>query len=218
MVQDVYLSKVGLPVGVIMAWTATSPPTGWLLCNGTPQSRTSCQTLFAVIGEAFGKGDGTTTFDLPNMQARIPAGFKQGDALCGSLGAKGTAATNTVTLTAANLPQHTHTCTVTPAGSHSHASSTDSGGSHTHSCGPSAKTGWHDQTWNSNSGTLWWGGNSARGTNSGGITHNHSFTTGGSGNHTHTCTTDGGSGPATAAALDITNPFITVQFIIKKDA
>jgi microcystin-dependent protein len=52
----------------------TNPPSGWLNCNGAAYSRTSYAALFAVIGTAYGTGDGTTTFNVPNLQQRFPLG------------------------------------------------------------------------------------------------------------------------------------------------
>jgi microcystin-dependent protein len=51
-----------------MAYMGTNAPTGWLLCNGNAVSRTNYAALFAVIGTASGQGDGSTTFNLPDMR------------------------------------------------------------------------------------------------------------------------------------------------------
>jgi microcystin-dependent protein len=109
------------PSGFVAMWGSATPPAGWLLCDGTPQSRTLNQALFAAIGEAYGKGDGTTSFNLPDMRARIPVGYKQGDVVNGNLG--GTGGANRVTLDAANMPIHTHTGTSTDV-QHGHSGTT----------------------------------------------------------------------------------------------
>lgn len=62
------------PTGSIVAYGGTAAPTGWLLCNGSAVSRTTFGTLFGVLGTAFGSGDGSTTFNLPNLQQRFPLG------------------------------------------------------------------------------------------------------------------------------------------------
>lgn len=62
------------PSGEIKMWPTASAPTGFLLCNGANVSRTIYAALFAVIGETFGAGDGTTTFTLPNFKNRFPVG------------------------------------------------------------------------------------------------------------------------------------------------
>src|SRR5262245_1183772 len=64
----------GIPVGAIVAWPAASVPTGWLECYGQAVSRTTYAALFAAIGTAYGVGDGSTTFNLPDMRGRTVAG------------------------------------------------------------------------------------------------------------------------------------------------
>ena len=61
-------------VGTIVAYGGTTAPDGWLLCDGSAVSRSEYPRLFAVIGTAFGDGDGSTTFNLPNLQQRFPLG------------------------------------------------------------------------------------------------------------------------------------------------
>lgn len=53
--------------GVILLIGVTSAPTGWLACDGSAVSRTTYSALFAALGTAFGAGDGSTTFNLPNL-------------------------------------------------------------------------------------------------------------------------------------------------------
>lgn len=55
-----------VPTGSIQIWTKASAPNGFLLCDGSAVSRTTYADLFAVIGEDYGAGDGSTTFNLPN--------------------------------------------------------------------------------------------------------------------------------------------------------
>jgi len=64
-----------VPTGAILPYGATSAPTNFLLCNGTPVSRTTYANLFAVISTNYGVGNGTTTFNLPNLQGRFPLGY-----------------------------------------------------------------------------------------------------------------------------------------------
>ena len=58
--------NLAAPVGTIVAFGGTTAPTGWLICDGSAISRTTYAGLFAVIGTAYGAGDGSTTFNLPN--------------------------------------------------------------------------------------------------------------------------------------------------------
>lgn len=72
--------------GCIQIWTGETPPNGFLLCNGEAVSRTTYEDLYAVIGTTYGSGDGDTTFNLPDLQGRIPVGMQTGDESFGTLG------------------------------------------------------------------------------------------------------------------------------------
>lgn len=63
-----------VPSGAMFQWPTVSAPSGFLLCDGTAKSRTIYADLFAVIGESFGAGDGSTTFNVPNFENRFPIG------------------------------------------------------------------------------------------------------------------------------------------------
>ena len=91
------------PSGAVIMFAGAAAPTGWLACDGSAVSRTTYATLFAAIGGQYGSGDGSTTFNLPNLQTRIPIGVGSlsGDTTR-ALGATGGAETHT--LTAAELP------------------------------------------------------------------------------------------------------------------
>lgn len=71
------------PVGLLAAWPATTVPNGWLPCDGRAVSRTTYAALFTAIGTTFGAGDGSTTFNLPNLTGRMALGRT------GALGASG---------------------------------------------------------------------------------------------------------------------------------
>lgn len=77
------------PTGAVISFAGTTAPNGWLLCDGTAVSRTAYAGLFNVIGTAFGAGDGSTTFNTPNMLGRVPLGSNSGFAL-GSTGGQST--------------------------------------------------------------------------------------------------------------------------------
>ena len=90
-----------MPVGCVIPFAGAAAPTGWLLCQGQAISRTTYAQLFSVIGTTYGSGDGSTTFNLPDMRGRVAVGS---DANLGiSTGEK------THPLTAAEGPKHTHT-------------------------------------------------------------------------------------------------------------
>ena len=68
----------GLPSGAVQAFAMTAVPTGWLECNGSAVSRTIYSALFAAIGTTFGAGDGTTTFNLPDLRGEFVRGWDNG--------------------------------------------------------------------------------------------------------------------------------------------
>lgn len=74
------ISLTTLPTGTVIAYSADTVPDGFLLCNGATVSRTTYAALFAVIGTTYGEGNGTTTFDLPNLTDR----FIQGSTTAGT--------------------------------------------------------------------------------------------------------------------------------------
>ena len=113
------------PTGAIIQYAGGTAPTGWLLCEGQAVSRTgSYADLFAAIGTAYGTGDGSTTFNLPDLRGRIPVG-KGTHTSVDALGE------NDGTSLANRRPAHSHTGTA-EASTHTHSGSTDSGGSHSH--------------------------------------------------------------------------------------
>ena len=62
------------PVGSIQAYGGATAPFGWLLCQGQAVSRATYAELFGVIGTSFGAGDGSTTFNIPDMREVVPVG------------------------------------------------------------------------------------------------------------------------------------------------
>ena len=78
-----FLSAAGtfaaaVPVGSITMYAANTAPTGWLECSGAAVSRTTYAGLFAAIGTVFGAGDGSTTFNLPDMRGEFARGWDNG--------------------------------------------------------------------------------------------------------------------------------------------
>lgn len=64
----------GAPIGSVLPYAGTTAPSGWLLCSGQAVSRSLYDKLFDVIGTSFGTGDGSTTFNLPDLRGRAVAG------------------------------------------------------------------------------------------------------------------------------------------------
>lgn len=65
----------GAPVGSILMWPVVTVPSGWLECNGAAISRTTYDDLFGVIGSNYGAGNGTTTFNLPDLRGEFIRGW-----------------------------------------------------------------------------------------------------------------------------------------------
>ncbi len=95
------------PLGSILPYAGASAPTAWMICDGTAISRTTYAALFAIAGTSFGVGDGSTTFNLPDLRGRVPMGSGTGSGLTArtrgaSVGAE------THALSVAELPAHHH--------------------------------------------------------------------------------------------------------------
>ena len=68
-----YLQDVeGVNTGIIVPWSTASVPAGFLECDGSAVSRTTYANLFAVVGTNYGVGDGSTTFNVPDLNDKIP--------------------------------------------------------------------------------------------------------------------------------------------------
>lgn len=143
-----YGTIVGTLTGEIKMWGVPTPPTGFLLCDGSAVSRVTYAKLFAVYNSAFGNGDGTTTFNLPNYMDKMPIGAGNLYNLAAAGGSKDAIAVS-----------HSHT--VTDPG-HSHGV-TDPG--HAHSIGYTGNLGYSGGGGNA---STFWGAGSNQGTNSAG--------------------------------------------------
>src|SRR6056300_1288647 len=97
-----------IPAGTIMAYGGAAAPTGYLLCDNSAVSRTTYARLFAVISTTFGVGDGSTTFNVPDLRDKVPLGKGSNNATLGvtngSAGASSvlTSASKTGVTTASN--------------------------------------------------------------------------------------------------------------------
>lgn len=97
-----------IPIGVVMPYAGFvfTPPSGTLLCDGSAVSRTTYALLFSAIGTAYGVGDGSTTFNLPNLKGSIPVGQDGSQPEFDIRGEVGGAKTHTLLTT--EIPSHTH--------------------------------------------------------------------------------------------------------------
>ena len=105
----------GIPTGCIIPWSDTSVPTGFLECNGAAVSRSTYATLFAIVATTYGAGNGSTTFNVPDLKDNVPLGRSNSAALASSGGANTVTATGNVggstanaTISEAQLAAHTH--------------------------------------------------------------------------------------------------------------
>lgn len=104
-----YKVRVWNPVGEITMWATNTAPTGWLICDGTPVSRSiyaALHNLMEAAGYPYGAGDGSTTFNLPNLKGRVVVGRDSADADWNDLGE--TRGSKTHALTISEMPSHTH--------------------------------------------------------------------------------------------------------------
>lgn len=110
MTDVVYQINQLVPVGSIMMYSVGIAPDGYLLCDGRAVSRTSYRTLFSIVKTTFGSGDGSTTFNVPDMRDRFPIGAGSTFAI------SATGGDHTQTLVAHNLPNHYHSGTTNSSG------------------------------------------------------------------------------------------------------
>ena len=68
----------GVPTGSVFCMAVATVPTGYLECDGTAVSRTTYSALFAIIGTAYGTGNGSSTFNLPDLRGEFIRGFDNG--------------------------------------------------------------------------------------------------------------------------------------------
>lgn len=106
--NTMHLEKGGdtLPIGTILPFSGSTIPNNYLLADGSAVSRTTYSELFAIIGTTYGTGDGSTTFNLPNLKGRVPVGLDSNDTDFDILGETGGEKTHT--LTTNEMPSHSH--------------------------------------------------------------------------------------------------------------
>ena len=140
----------GVNTGIIVPWSDSSIPSGFLECDGSNVSRTTYADLFGVIGTTYGAGDGSTTFGLPDLVDKCCQNESPTKTLATSGGANTTATTGNVaatlgntTITTATMAPHTHNVSAAPGGRYggpdpkstgakTTSPSTGGGGAHNH--------------------------------------------------------------------------------------
>lgn len=187
-------ASLSIPSGTIWMYGAAAAPTDYLLCDGSTVSRTTYSALFAVIGTTFGVGDGTTTFNVPDLRGRFPLG-KAASGTGSTLGATGGAIDHTHT-----GPSHTHT-----GPSHMHT-----GPAHTHTfSGTTTGTDGPFHPVDTSSGSPSFG-------LVGDHDHDYSGTTGSDGTGNTGAAGTGATGADGTGASGVNNPpYLALNFIIK---
>lgn len=99
--------EMTVPPGSSIQFFGSSAPDGWLFCDGAAISRSTYADLFAVIGTTYGNGNGSTTFNIPDMRGRVPLGAGTGTGLTARTLAA-TLGTETHQLTIGEMPTHNH--------------------------------------------------------------------------------------------------------------
>lgn len=102
------LKKAGdtLPIGAMIPWGGQTIPDNWLLCDGSAVSRTTYADLFKVLGTTYGTGNGSTTFNLPDLKGKTIVGLNSSDSSFSILGKTGGEKTHTLTID--EMASHNH--------------------------------------------------------------------------------------------------------------
>lgn len=208
-----------LPAGILTMTAADTAPSGWMICNGSAVSRTTYADLFAAIGTTYGVGDGSTTFNIPDLRGRVPVAADSSQAEFDALGETGGVKDVTLTSAQSGLPAHAHS-----------ASSGTESADHSHSGSTGNVSAWHSHTFSFTETSDSQGDGAARYDSSGAAAqstqtygtslpnsnHTHAFSTGGrSAAHTHAITVSpNGATDATSAHTNL-QPYIVLNYIIK---
>jgi microcystin-dependent protein len=197
----------GIPTATIVPWSDSSVPSGFLECDGTAVSRTTYSALFAIIGTTYGTGDGSTTFNVPDLQDNVPIGKSNNKALASTGGANtvansGNVGTNTNINVTGNVAGSTANATLSTAqlASHSHSIQVDMAGNPSPNFAIEANNTQHGFSTNNS-----FIGNAGSGQ---GHSHNMSANFSGSGNADSSSTFTGSSN-------SVLQPYLTVIYIIK---
>ena len=201
-------------VGAIKPWTKTTAPAGYVLCDGAAISRTDYADLFTVISTTYGAGNGSTTFNVPDLKGKLPQGYESGNYAMAATGGANTvtvAVTNNQAVSAVTSTA-TSTQSVTVTGNISNTSLTTAQlASHSHTGGQNVPQ--HNGAPGTAAGiTMGNTGNAGSGTG-----HDHGHNLSGTLTGNVSVTNSGGalSGTVTAAGTNSFSPYVVVNYIIK---
>lgn len=193
-------SSIDMPIGSIQPWLGASTPSGWLVCAGQAVSRSTYSSLFSVVSTRFGTGNGSTTFNVPDLQGYQVVGaagldlpgnidntatFRQGTMDATEIAAHvGDAATHSHALTYTAFTElehtysHTHSATVSDGSqnyaTHTFSDTSNPGQYHTHTASVATGSGFPAPTTGSTRAST---------------THTHTAPVVDEASHTHSVTT-----------------------------
>ncbi len=184
----------GIPTATIVPWSSASVPTGFLECNGQAVSRSTYADLFAIVASTYGGGDGSSTFNVPDLQDNVAVGKSNNKALASTGGANTVASSGSVsTNVTGNVGGSTANATLSTSqlASHSHPGGGNAGPP---GAGPSGVVP-----------RRFFNPASTGSTGSGGG-HSHNMSANFSGS---------GSSSYTGSASSVLQPYLTIIYIIK---
>ena len=196
-------------VGAIKPWGKSTAPAGYVLCDGTAISRTTYADLFAIIASTYGAGNGSTTFNVPDLQGKMPQGY---DGSTYNMAGTGGANTVTVSVTNNQAASSTDTLAVSVTGDISNTSlSTAQLASHSHGLpGSNYNTGTGSARTSQGPENRKSAANSSAAGSGTGHTHSHTLAGSLTGNITTSLT-----GAVTASGTNTFSPYVVVNYIIK---
>lgn len=178
----------GVNTGIIVPWSNASVPSGFLECDGAAVSRSTYAALFAVISTTYGVGDGSTTFNVPDLTDRVALGKSPTFSLASTGGADSVAATGNVSGSA------DPTALTTPTiAAHSHS------GAYVAAAPPSSASPFNSNNEDTQDRSQW--------NPTGTVSLNNA---GGDGTHTHPLSVN-----FTGGSDSVLQPYLTVMYIIK---
>ena len=128
-------TTAGVPTGSYAAYAGSTAPTGWLLCYGQAVGRSAYANLYAVISTTYGTGDGSTTFNIPDLRGRTLFGLdNMGGSAAGRLTGSNLGNITSPTTLGSAGGEENHTSTLAETANHGHGVN-DSGHSHTYNKG-----------------------------------------------------------------------------------
>jgi len=209
----------GIPTATIVPWSDSTVPSGFLECNGAAVSRGTYADLFAIVGTTYGSGDGSTTFNVPNLDDNVPIGRSGNKNLASTGGANTVTATGNVgTNVTGNVATNTNVTSNASGGTANASLSTAQLASHSHNqAGPQRPPNY---------------ANNFKATNSGGAANNNvnaGIRNAGSGSgHSHNLSVTVSSNASSSSnlsaaaasnfsgdATSVIQPYLTVIYIIK---